>query len=400
MTSSLPALDGIRVLDLSRVLAGPYCSMVLGDLGADVIKVERPGAGDDTRRWAPPETGGEAAYYLCLNRNKRGVTVNLKSEGGRRIIRDLARRSDVLIENYKTGTLARLGLGYAELKAENPGLIYCSITGFGQTGPYRERAGYDFMIQAMGGIMSVTGEPDGPPMKVGVPIVDVTAGLYAATAILSALRHRDRTGEGQQVDMALLDAMVSWLVNLGSNYLVSGDVPERVGNASPNIVPYQAFEAADGAYIALAVGNDGQWRRFCEIAGLDGFADDPRYATNPARVQSRAVLVPHIAAAIRRRTAQDWLQALEVAKIPCGPVNTLDQVFADPQIQARNMAARVPHPTAGTVPLVGSPMKLSETPTTIRRHPPLLGEHTEEVLRDLLGMNDREIAALRESGAV
>ncbi|MFP4419802.1 MAG: CaiB/BaiF CoA transferase family protein [Desulfococcaceae bacterium] len=400
MTSSTPALNGIRVLDLSRVLAGPYCSMVLGDLGADVIKVERPGVGDDTRRWSPPETGGEAAYYLCLNRNKRSITVDLKSDAGRRIVRDLARQSDVVVENYKTGTLDRLGLGYGDLKAENPGLIYCSITGFGQTGPYRERAGYDFMIQAMGGIMSVTGEPDGPPMKVGVPIVDVTAGLYAATAILSALRHRDRTGEGQQVDMALLDAMVSWLVNLGSNYLVSGKAPERVGNASPNIVPYQAFEAGDGEYIALAVGNDGQWRRFCEIAGLDGFADDPRYATNPARVQNREVLVPQIAAAIRERAAEEWLRALETAKIPCGPVNTLDQVFADPQVLARNMRVEVPHPTAGTVALAGSPIKLSETPTTVRRHPPLLGEHTEEVLRELLGMGASEIAALRKSGAV
>lgn len=400
MASETPALEGIRILDMSRVLAGPYCSMVLGDLGAEVVKVERPGAGDDTRRWAPPETGGEAAYYLCLNRNKRSITVDLKSEAGRRIVRELARRSDVLIENYKTGTLDRLGLGFDDLRAENPGLIYCSITGFGQTGPYRERAGYDFMIQAMGGIMSVTGEPDGSPMKVGVPVVDVTAGLYAATAILSALRHRDRTGRGQRVDMALLDTMVSWLVNLGSNYLVSGIVPERVGNASPNIVPYQAFEAEDGEFIALAVGNDGQWRRFCEIAGLDGFADDPRYATNPERVRNRAELVPKIAAAVRERPARDWLDALERAKIPCGPVNTLDRVFADPQVRARNMVAEVAHPTAGTVPLVASPMKLSETPTAVRRHPPLLGEHTEEVLRELLGMDSEEIAELRESGAI
>ncbi len=393
-------LSDVKVLDLSRVLAGPYCSMMLGDMGADVIKVERPKAGDDTRHWGPPEAGGEAAYYLCVNRNKRSITVDLKTEEGREIIRRLAARSDVLIENYKVGTLPKMGLGYEDLKAVNPGLVYCSITGFGQNGPYKDKPGYDFMIQGMGGIMSITGDPEGPPMKVGVAIVDITAGLFACSAILAALRHRDRTGRGQFIDIALLDAVVAWLANVGSNYLVSGQVPKRYGNAHPNIVPYEPFKTKDGTYIALAVGNDRQWKDFCRLAGLEHLADDPRFATNPQRVIHREELIPLVAEAMLQKTAEEWLQALDALKIPCGPINTLDKVFSDPQVLAREMVAEVPHPTAGSVKLVASPMKFSETSCEIQRHPPLLGEHTEEILREELGYSEEAVQELRENGVI
>lgn len=393
-------LGDVKVLDLSRVLAGPYCSMMLGDMGADVIKVERPGAGDDTRHWGPPEAGGEAAYYLCVNRNKRSIAVDLKREEGREIIRRLAAQSDILIENYKVGTLPKMGLGYEDLKKVNPRLIYCSITGFGQNGPYKDKPGYDFMIQGMGGIMSITGDPDGPPMKVGVAIVDITAGLFACSAILAALRHRDRTGLGQYIDIALLDAVVAWLANVGSNYLVSGELPRRYGNAHPNIVPYEPFKTKDGTYIALAVGNDRQWQDFCRLAGLDHLAHDPRFATNPQRVIHREELIPLVAEAMLQKTADQWLEELDRLKIPCGPINTLDRVFSDPQVQAREMVAEVPHPTAGSVKLVASPMKFSETPCGIDRHPPLLGEHTDEVLRRDLGYSEEEIARLRELAVV
>ncbi|MGD0218065.1 MAG: CaiB/BaiF CoA-transferase family protein [Desulfobaccales bacterium] len=400
MPANRQPLSDIKVLDLSRVLAGPYCSMMLGDLGAEVIKVELPQAGDDTRHWGPPEAGGEAAYYLCLNRNKRSLTVNMKTAPGREIIRKLALRSDVLIENYKVGTLQKMGLGYQDLRRENPRLIYCSITGFGQNGPYKDKPGYDFMIQGMGGIMSFTGEPDGPPMKVGVAIVDITAGLFATSAILAALRHRDLTGEGQYVDIALLDATLAWLANVGSNYLVSGELPRRYGNGHPNIVPYEPFQAADGVYFALAVGNDRQWRDFCSLAGLEPLAQDPRFATNPQRVLNREELIPIIAAKMLEKTSGEWLQQLDHLKIPCGPINTLDKVFADPQVKEREMVVEVPHPTAGMVKLVASPMKFSRTPCQIQRHPPLLGEHTAEVLCTLLGYTQEEIDALRQEGVV
>ncbi|MGB7910729.1 MAG: CaiB/BaiF CoA-transferase family protein [Desulfobaccales bacterium] len=400
MPANRQPLSDIKVLDLSRVLAGPYCSMMLGDLGAEVIKVELPQAGDDTRHWGPPEAGGEAAYYLCLNRNKRSLTVNMKTAPGREIIRKLALRSDVLIENYKVGTLQKMGLGYQDLRRENPRLIYCSITGFGQNGPYKDKPGYDFMIQGMGGIMSFTGEPDGPPMKVGVAIVDITAGLFATSAILAALRHRDLTGEGQYLDIALLDATLAWLANVGSNYLVSGELPRRYGNGHPNIVPYEPFQAADGVYFALAVGNDRQWRDFCSLAGLEPLAQDPRFATNPQRVLNREELIPIIAAKMLEKTSGEWLQQLDHLKIPCGPINTLDKVFADPQVKEREMVVEVPHPTAGMVKLVASPMKFSRTPCQIQRHPPLLGEHTAEVLCTLLGYTQEEIDALRQEGVV
>lgn len=400
MNASDKPLSGIKVLDLSRVLAGPYCSMMLGDLGADVIKVERPGAGDDTRQWGPPEAGGEAAYYLCVNRNKRSITVDLKAPEGREIILALARRSDILLENYKVGTLDKLGLGYEDLRKENSGLIYCSITGFGLNGPYKDKPGYDFMIQGMGGLMSITGDPQGPPMKVGVAIVDIFAGLFASSAVLAALRYREKTGKGQHVDVALLDAVVACLANVGSNYLVSGEVPKRYGNAHPNIVPYEPFRTKDGTYINLAVGNDRQWRDFCRLAGAEHLADDPRFATNPQRVVHREALIPLVAELMLQKTADEWLEALDRLKIPCGPINTLDRVFSDPQVLAREMVVEVPHPTAGKVKLVASPMKFSDTHCEVRRHPPLLGEHTEEVLQRDLGYPPEKIASLRAAGVI
>jgi len=391
-------LEDVKVLDLSRVLAGPYCSMMLGDLGADVVKVERPELGDDTRHWGPPEAGGEAAYYLCVNRNKRSITVDLKSPEGRDIVRKLAARSDVVIENYKVGTLDRMGLGYEDLKALNPSIIYCSITGFGQDGPYKDKPGYDFMIQGMGGIMSFTGPPEGPPMKVGVAIADITAGLFACNAILAALRYRDRTGEGQYIDIALLDSVVAWLANVGSNYLVSGQLPRRYGNAHPNIVPYEPFRTKDG-YVALAVGNDRQWQEFCRFAGLDELAEDPRFVTNPKRVEHRETLVPLIAPKMLERATDEWLEELDRLKIPCGPINTLDRVFSDPQVLHRSMVEEIPHPTAGSVKLAGNPMKFASAESRIRRHPPLLGEHTEEVLGEL-GYDGEAVGGLKAAGVV
>lgn len=397
-TAELP-LKGIKVLDLSRVLAGPYCTMMLGDLGAEVIKVERPHAGDDTRHWGPPFVAGESAYYLCVNRNKKSLTANMKTPEGVEIIKSLSKLSDILIENFKVGTLDNTGLEYRELSQENPGLIYCSITGFGQNGPYKDKPGYDFMIQGMGGLMSFTGEPDGPPMKVGVAIVDITAGLFASSAILAALRHREKSGEGQYIDISLLDSVMAWLANVGSNYLVSGENPVRYGNAHPNIVPYEPFKTKT-SYVALAVGNDQQWRAFCKLTGLEELAQDPKFATNAARVENRTELVPIVAARMLSKKTEEWLHLLEEAGIPCGPINTLDRVFSDPQVKARAMIEEVPHPTAGTVKLVATPMKLSKTPCKTMLHPPLLGEHTDEILQDQLGFSPEQIQQLREKGAV
>jgi formyl-CoA transferase len=394
MQFDVKPLSDTTVLDLSRVLAGPYCSMMLGDLGADVIKVERPGAGDDTRQWGPPDAGGEAAYYLCVNRNKRSLTVNLKVPEGQKIIRQLAKQSDIVIENYKVGTLQKMGLGYEDLKKINPGLIYCSITGFGQNGPYKDKPGYDFMIQGMGGVMSFTGDPDGPPMKVGVAIVDITAGLFACTSILAALRYREKTGKGQYIDISLLDSVVAWLANVGSNYLISGNIPIRYGNGHPNIVPYEPFKTKDGTYITLAVGNDRQWQKFCNLAGIDELADDTRFVTNPQRVRNRKELILIIAEKMLARSGEEWLRELNNLQIPCGPINTLDKVFSDPQVLARKMVEEIPHPTAKKVKLVTSPMKLSETPCEIKRHPPLLGEHTDEVLEEKCGYTLEEIEKL------
>jgi crotonobetainyl-CoA:carnitine CoA-transferase CaiB-like acyl-CoA transferase len=399
------ALSHLRVLDLSRVLAGPWAAQTLADLGADVIKVERRGAGDDTRGWGPPflkDGDGnniEAAYYLSANRNKRSITIDLAQPRGAQLIRDLAVRCDVLIENYKVGGLARYGLAYDDIRAINPGIVYCSITGFGQSGPYASRVGYDFMIQGLGGLMSITGEPDGPPEKVGVAITDITTGLYATIGILTALTHRDRTGEGQHVDMALFDAQVAALANQSMNYLVSGIPPQRLGNAHPNIVPYQTFRTRDGDII-VAVGNDRQFRRLCEAAGRPELAADPRFATNAARVAQRTTLVPLLATIIATRDSADWLAALQEADVPCGSVNDLAGVFADPQAQHRGMKIELPHPAAGRAPTVANPIRLSQTPVEYRSAPPTLGQHTDDVLRSLLGLTDGQIAVLRRDQVI
>jgi formyl-CoA transferase len=383
-------LSGVRVLDLSRVLAGPFCTMILGDLGAEVIKVERPGEGDDTREWGPPFAAGESAYFLCVNRNKKSVALDLKSPEGIAAVRALSARSDVVIENFRVGAADKLGIGYEALAKGNPGLVYCSITGYGQTGPYRDLPGYDFIAQAMSGLMSITGERDGEPMKLGVATVDLTTGMYAAVAILAALRRRDSTGVGQRIDLALMDSALSWLANVGENYLVSAEVPGRFGNAHATIVPYQVFRSKDG-YIAVGIGNDRQYRKFCEIAGAPELSSDERFSTNPERVRNRETLVPLLEGVFATRTTAGWIERLWSEGIPAGPIHTVDRALEDPNTLAREMVVEMQHPRAGSVRLIGSPMKFSATPVEYRRPPPLLGEHTEEVLRDLLGMSPEEI---------
>jgi crotonobetainyl-CoA:carnitine CoA-transferase CaiB-like acyl-CoA transferase len=402
------ALAGVRVLDLTRILAGPTCTQLLGDLGAEVLKIERPGAGDDTRKWGPPYVTGadgsptaESAYYLCANRNKRSVAVDIARPEGQALLRRLLASCDVLVENFKVGDLTRYGLGYQQLAGEFPKLVYCSITGFGQTGPYAPRAGYDYLAQGLGGIMSITGEPDGEPMKVGVGIADVMCGMYATVAILAALRHRDVTGQGQQIDLALLDTQVAWLINEGTNFLLSGRVPTRLGNEHPNIVPYKTFESADG-YVILAVGNDAQFQRWCRFAEAPELGHDPRFATNSLRVQHRRELYALMPAVMRRRTTSEWVEGLAGLGVPCGPVNRLDQVFEDPQVRARGMRIDVPHPTAasGTVPLIANPIRMSETPPNYRQSPPTLGQHTDEVLQAELDLDVAELARLRKAGVI
>ncbi|PTL35112.1 formyl-CoA transferase [Candidatus Methylomirabilis limnetica] len=393
------ALDGVRVLDLSRHLAGPYCAMMLGDLGADVIKIERPGVGDESRHWGPPFFSGESAYYLCCNRNKQSLTLNFKHERGLALARELARGSDVVIENFRVGVLDKLGLGYAELKAINPRLVYCSISGFGHTGPDRELGSYDFLIQGRSGLMSITGEPDGPPMKVGVAIADVAAGLFACSAVLSALFARERTGAGQHLDIALYDSQIAVLANVASNYLCSGEIPGRWGNAHKSIVPYEAFQAADD-YLILAIGNDEQWQRFCVAAGVAAWAQDARFATNPQRVANREALIPLLNSLLSGKTVAEWLRLCAEADVPAGPVNTFDKVFADPQADARGMLVQMPHPTLGTVRLAGTPLNLSATPAEMRLPPPLLGEHTDAILREVLDLGDDAISELHRDGVV
>ena len=403
------ALHGIRVLDLTRVLAGPWCAQNLADLGADVIKIERPGAGDDTRSWGPPflkdrdgHDTADAAYYLAANRNKRSVTIDLAAPAGQQAVRDLAMRSDVVLENYKVGQLQKYQLDYASLAALNPRLIYCSVTGFGQTGPWAHRPGYDFIIQALGGLMSITGEaddrPGGGPQKVGVAVSDLMTGMYATQAVLAALLHRERTGEGQYIDVALLDVQVAMLANMNANFLVSGQAPRRWGNAHPNIVPYQAFRAAD-QWIVVAVGNDDQYRRFCELGERPDLLHDQRFARNRDRVRNRDALVPLIAALIAAHPAAWWLEGLERAGVPCGPINDLAQVFDNAQVRARGLRIELERDDAGPVPMVGSPLKMSATPPSYRLPPPRLGEHTEQVLREVLGYDAAAIAAAIGAGS-
>ncbi len=403
-------LSHIRVLDLSRVLAGPWAGQNLADLGAEVIKVERPGQGDDTRRWGPPylkDAAGrdtsEAAYYLSCNRGKKSIALDLATPEGQRLTRELAAKCDILLENYKVGGLARFGLGYDDLEASHPHLIYCSITGFGQTGPCRERAGYDLIAQGMGGLMSITGEPDGAPgggpKRVGVAIADLFSGMYATIAVLGALARRERTGRGQHIDLALLDCQVAMLANQAMNYLTSGRPPPRMGNAHPNVVPYQPFATADGQLI-VAAGNDAQFAGLCAVIGRPELADDPDFATNAARIRNRERLLPMITERLKARTNREWQGALDAVGVPCGPINALDEVFADPQVRARGMRFELDHPLAGRVPMVASPMRFSDTPLEYHAPPPLLGEHTDDVLGELLGLDAGEIARLREGGVI
>ncbi|MGE4339955.1 MAG: CaiB/BaiF CoA transferase family protein [Pigmentiphaga sp.] len=397
-------LAGVRVLDLSRVLAGPWCTQTLADLGAEVIKIERPGTGDDTRGWGPPyladaegQPTTEAAYYLSTNRNKLSVALDMASDEGAAAVRELARVSDVVVENFKVGGLARYGLDYESLRAINPRLIYCSITGFGQTGPYAHRPGYDFMIQGMGGLMSITGErddlPGGGPQKAGVAVTDLFTGLYAVIGIQAALRERDHSGEGQHIDLSLLDCHVAMLANQNLNYMTTGVAPQRAGNAHQNVVPYQVFAVSDG-HLIVAVGNDTQFRAYCAVLGQPQWAQDPRFATNSQRLVHRAELIPALEAAMREHTRDHWLQSLEAVGVPCGPINTLDQVFEDPQVRARELWRNLPHPTAGTAPTAANPIRFSATPVEYRNAPPLLGEHTEDVLRRYLDWPAERLQAL------
>jgi crotonobetainyl-CoA:carnitine CoA-transferase CaiB-like acyl-CoA transferase len=404
------ALSHIRVLDLSRVLAGPWCTQMLADLGADVIKIERPGVGDDTRQWGPPfipaagSTGlGESTYFLGANRGKRSVTINLAEPKGQALAREMAALSDVVVENFKVGALARYGLDYLSLKALNPRLVYCSITGFGQNGPYADRAGYDFMIQGMGGLMSITGEAEGTegagPQKVGVAMADIVTGLYCASAIQAALIHRDRSGEGQYIDMALLDCQVAVLANQAMMYLAAGEVPNRMGNAHPNIVPYQVFATRD-AHLILAVGNDGQFKRLCDLLGRPELAEDERFATNRARVAHRSEIINILAKIIRQKSTDEWVPLIESQGIPCGRINRIDQALDEAQVKHRNMRTQVVHQGLGEIDILASPIRMSETPTRVDRAPPMLGEHTEEVLEELLEYSAGDISALRRSGII
>jgi len=392
-------LSGIRVLDLSRILAGPYCTMMLGDLGADVIKVERPDGGDDTRTWGPPFSGGESAYYLCCNRNKRSITIDLKKSQGVELVKQLARESDVLVENFTPGLMQRFGLDFETLREINPRLVYCSITAYGQDGPYRDRPGYDMVLSAVGGLMWITGPQDGEPCKVGVAITDVVTGVHASGAIMAALFWRERSGRGQFIDASLLDVQVSALANIASNYLVAGREAKRWGTAHESIIPYQVFDAKDRP-VALAVANQKLWVKFCQVISKEEWIEDPRFESNPKRVENRAVLLPLIADVMMQKTCDQWTSLMVEASIPCGPVNDMQRLFADPQVLHRGMVADVQHPTIGTLRLGGIPLKYSETPAEIRRPPPLLGEHTNDILAEVLGCSSAKIEDLKQRGAV
>ena len=398
-------LQGIRILDLSRILAGPWCSQQLADLGATVIKIEKPHEGDDTRRWGPPWLANtqEAAYYLCANRGKQSVTIDIAKPEGQALLHELVKHCDVVLENFKVGGLKKYKLDYASLALLKPDLIYCSITGFGQTGPYAQRAGYDFMIQGMGGLMSLTGQPDselgGGPVKVGVAFADIFTGMYAANAILAALFQRQHTGCGTHIDLALLDVQVGVLANQALNYLTSGQVPERLGNAHPNIVPYQAFATQDG-HLILAVGNDAQFQRFCEVAACAELAQDERFLSNAKRVEHRQTLIPLLIPILKERSTNDWLLALETVGVPCGPINTLEQVFADPQVQHRQLEIQLPHPEAGQVRLVSNPIRFDNQALNAQIPPPLLGQDTQQVLTELLGVDAEQQQQLKIKGVI
>ncbi len=396
---SAGALDGIRVIDFTRVLAGPYCTMMLGDLGAEVIKVEQPGSGDGTRQWGPPWVGEESAYFLSTNRNKKSITLNLKHEEGQRLAHELIASADVMVENFRPGTTAKLGLDYEKLTAEHPSLIYCSITGYGKNGPYSERSGYDFMIQAQGGLLSITGPEDGPPSKVGVAIVDITAGLHATSAILAALYHRKTTEEGQHIDIALFDTQVGWLANVAHNYFATGAPPKRYGNAHPNIVPYETFSTSDG-YVAVAVGTDAQFDRLCTAVGRTDLGQDSRYRTNADRVEHRDTLVPELQEVFRQQAASEWIDLLLEHRIPVGPVNDIPTVLNDPQVLAREMVLEVEHSSLGPIQQLGPVPKLSRTPARVRKAPPTLGEDTESVLLSELGCSPADIETLREQAVI
>jgi formyl-CoA transferase len=399
-------LEGLRVLDLTRALAGPYCTMMLGDLGADIIKVERPGRGDESRGWGPPFVGepygpypGESAYFIAANRNKRSITVNLKSPEGQVIVRRLAAESDAFVENFRTGVLDRMGLGYEDLSALNPGLVYCSISGYGRTGPQADRPGYDFVIQAEGGFMGITGPEEGPPYRVGVPIIDICAGMFSSTAILAALRARDATGQGQYIDLSLLNTQVALLANVASNYLVGQKPPSRLGNSHPNITPYEAFRARD-RWFALAAANERQWALLCDVLDRPDLRDDPRFADNSTRVANRSALREILDDAFHARDADQWLAEFRRAGLPCGPINTIPEVFAHPQAEARELAVAAEHPTAGPVRFPGFPYILSATPAEVRLPPPMLGQHTGQVLQEVLGYSPEQVAGLRDSAVI
>ena len=401
-------LEGLKVFDLTRVLAGPWCTQILGDLGAEIVKVERPGAGDDTRGFAPPfipddkgEETGESAYFAGTNRNKRSITIDISSPEGQALARRLIAECDILVENFKVGALAKYNLAWDQLKDQFPRLIYCSITGFGATGPYAERPGYDGLVQAMGGIMSLTGEPDGVPMKIGVPIADLMAGMYATVSVLAAVRHQEATGEGQHIDIGMLDTHVAWLANQGMNYLATGEDPPRLGNQHPNIVPYQVMPTADG-YIVLSVGNDPTFERFCKLAGCEELLEDERFQTNATRVTNRAHVTETLNEITAKQTSAWWLENLEQHSIGCGPINSLSEVFADPQVASRHMVLEMDHPATGTAPvkLIASPIRMTGTPVAYRHAPPTLGQHTEEVLAEMLGLSVDEVAKLRDDGVV